>query len=189
LASAPIHLGHRGTVHLLTLPSEDQVGRFLRALMNLWTSMSSHPGSAGDNGVINQVPLANRIAALPLGFCVIADAAHTANERIISVCCSGNERLIPRNDDFNFCVSQRLIRVEMAFGLAQMKWGTTLCQPQSCSLKSLVCQVRATARLRSNLQLMSVLGALGGDEVPTRHPELHLVFHPSPKTRMAITFC
>ena len=62
------------------------------------------PGSTGDNDAIYQISLASRIAALPLGYCIIADAAYTANEHIVSIY-SGNDRLIQKNDDFNFYAS------------------------------------------------------------------------------------
>jgi hypothetical protein len=73
---------------------------------------------------------------------------------------SGNDRLIRKNDDFNFYVSQCRIRIEMAFGLMQMKWGI-LRQPQSCSLKNLKYRVHAIARLH-NFVINERLGRLGG---------------------------
>jgi hypothetical protein len=107
----------------------------------------SAPGSTGDNDAIHQISLARRIAALPFGYCIIADAAYTATEHIVSIY-AGIDRLNKRNDDFNFYASQCRIRIEMAFGLMQMKWGI-LRQPQTCSLKNLKYQVHAIARLHN----------------------------------------
>lgn len=107
----------------------------------------SAPGSTGDNDAIHQKSLASRIADLPFGYCIIADAAYTATEHIVSIY-SGLDRLKKRNDDFNFYASQCRIRIEMSFGLMQMKWGI-LRQPQSCSLKNLKYQVHAIARLQN----------------------------------------
>jgi hypothetical protein len=33
----------------------------------------------------NQISLASRIAALPFGYCIIADAAYTATKHIVSI--------------------------------------------------------------------------------------------------------
>jgi hypothetical protein len=107
----------------------------------------SAPGSTGDNDAIHQISLASRIAALPFGYCIIADAAYTATEHIVSIY-AGIDRLKKRNDDFNFYASQCRIRIEMAFGLMQMKWGI-LRQPQRCSLKNIKYQVHAIARLQN----------------------------------------
>jgi hypothetical protein len=105
------------------------------------------PGSTGDNDAIGQISISNRIAQLPVGYCIIGDAAYTPTEHLVPIY-SGNDRLIKRNDDFNFYASQCRIRIEMAFGLMQMKWGI-LRQPQSCSLKNLKYQVHAIARLQN----------------------------------------
>jgi hypothetical protein len=127
------------------------------------------PGSTGDNDAINQISLARRIAALPFGYCIIADAAYTANERVVSIY-SGKDRLIKRNDDFNFYASQCRIRIEMAFGLMQIKWGI-LRQPQSCSLKNLKYQVHDIARLH-NFVINERLGrGLGGGSRTSEAPK------------------
>jgi hypothetical protein len=105
------------------------------------------PGSTGDNDAMHQTSLAARIAALPLGYCIIADAAYTPTEHIVSIY-AGIDRLNPRNDSFNFFASQCRIRIEMAFGLMQTKWGI-LRQPQSCSLANLKYQVHAIACLQN----------------------------------------
>jgi hypothetical protein len=108
------------------------------------------PGSTGDNDAIGQITISKRIAVLPLGYCIIGDAAYTRTEHLVPIY-SGNDRLIKqnqRNNDFNFYASQCRIRIEMAFGLMQMKWGI-IRQPQRCSLKNLKYQVHAITRLQN----------------------------------------
>jgi hypothetical protein len=71
-----------------------------------------------------------------------------------------------RNNDFNFYASQCRIRIEMAFGLMQMKWGI-LRQPQSCSLNNLKYLVHAIARLQ-NFIINERLGeSIGIREAPS----------------------
>jgi hypothetical protein len=101
------------------------------------------PGSTGDNDAMSQISLASRIAKLPLGYCIIGDAAYTATEHLIPIY-KGIDRLIKKNDDFNFYASQCRIRIEMAFGLMQMKWGIlrqTVCSSGSGSSPIIVVNV------------------------------------------------
>jgi hypothetical protein len=123
------------------------------------------PGSTGDNDAMSQISLASHLAKLPLGYCIIGDAAYTATEHLIPIY-KGIDRLIKKNDDFNFYASQCRIRIEMAFGLMQMKWGI-LRQPQSCSLNNLKYLVHAIARLQ-NFIINERLGeSIGIREAPS----------------------
>jgi hypothetical protein len=60
----------------------------------------------------------------------------------------GADRLNARNDNFNFYASQCRIRVEMAFGMMQSKWGS-LQRPMGCSLANMVWLAQGVARLHN----------------------------------------
>jgi len=60
----------------------------------------------------------------------------------------GLEKLQPHKDNFNFYASQCRIRIEMAFGMMQMKWGI-LQRPLVCSLRNTKWLAQAIARLHN----------------------------------------
>ena len=82
------------------------------------------PGVTPDRDAIKRPhsSLDERVEALPLGFCLIGDAAYEATERMVPIY-QGIQKLKPKYDNFNFYASQCRIRVEMSFGLMQQKWG------------------------------------------------------------------
>ncbi|CAB9512485.1 expressed unknown protein [Seminavis robusta] len=133
----------------------------LRSLSVLW---SKHPGRSGppfsvhllclcrsrvsdDRNAMRQCALQNLVESLPTGVCVIGDAAYIPTEHMVPVY-QGSDKLIPLYDNFNFYASQCRIRVEMAFGIMQMKWGL-LSRPVGCSLKNMIWLAQAIARLHN----------------------------------------
>jgi DDE superfamily endonuclease len=80
------------------------------------------PGSVNDRDAIQENGLQSALDKLPKIYVVIGDAAYQASERIVPMFFGVNRR-DPQCDNFNFYASQCRIRIEMAFGLMQMKWG------------------------------------------------------------------
>jgi DDE superfamily endonuclease len=101
------------------------------------------PGVMNDNQAINEVNIAELIANLPFSHCVIGDAAYTATEHLVPMF-YGPEKQNPRLDNFNFYVSQLRIRIKMAFGMMQRKWGI-LWQPVVVPLEKIKYIVEAIA--------------------------------------------
>jgi len=79
------------------------------------------PGVMPDRDALNEVELGKLIESLPLGFVAIGDAAYAATERMCALF-YGNQAKQEENDNFNFYGSQCRIRIEMAFGLLNMKF-------------------------------------------------------------------
>ena len=105
------------------------------------------PGVTADRDAIVHCGLNLLVESLPFGLCVIGDAAYDASEHMVPVF-QGLARENTRNDNFNFYASQVRIRVEMAFGLMQMKWGI-LQRPIGCCIKNLKWMIQAIARLHN----------------------------------------
>jgi hypothetical protein len=105
------------------------------------------PGVTADRDAIKDCDLDALINALPQGFVTIGDAAYTPTERMVAMF-FGSDRSTPKYDNFNFYASQCRIRIEMAFGLMQIKWGI-LQRPISCKLSNLKWMVMAIARLHN----------------------------------------
>jgi hypothetical protein len=105
------------------------------------------PGVTGDRDAIKQCSLYQLIECLPTGYCVIGDAAYQPTEHMVPVY-QGAEKLVPKYDNFNFFASQCRIRIEMAFGMMQGKWGI-LQRPLSCSISNMLWLVQAIARLHN----------------------------------------
>lgn len=105
------------------------------------------PGSTGDNDAARQSGLFELLEALPRGFIVIADAAYTATEHLVSLY-YGVDRSKALYDNFNFYGSQCRIRIEMAFGLMQQKWGI-LHRPLCCNLENAKWLILAIAVLHN----------------------------------------
>ena len=87
------------------------------------------PGASNDKVAIEQCSLGKLIDNLPEGFCAIGDAAYDPTERLTPIF-YGVSQETPLYDNFNFFASQLRIRIEMAFGLMQMKWRLLLCPQQ-----------------------------------------------------------
>jgi DDE superfamily endonuclease len=80
------------------------------------------PGNANDRAAIKQCGLSDLIEALPNGICVIGDAVYDPLEHMAPIY-QGTDKLNKKYDNFNFYASQLRIRVEMAFGLMNSKFG------------------------------------------------------------------
>ena len=89
------------------------------------------PSASNDKVAIEQCSLGKLIDSLPEGFCAIGDAAYDPTERLTPIF-YGVSRETPLYDNFIFFASQLQIRIEMAFGLMQMKWRLLL-RPQQVS--------------------------------------------------------
>ena len=105
------------------------------------------PGVTGDHDAIKQCLLYDLVESLPLGVCFIGDAAYQPTEHMVPVY-QGADKLTSKYDNFNFFASQCRIRVEMAFGMMQSKWGI-LQRPLTCSLRNMLWLVQAIARLHN----------------------------------------
>jgi hypothetical protein len=105
------------------------------------------PGVTGDRAAIKQCSLHDSVEALPVGICCIGDAAYGPTEHMVPVY-QGADKLNARYDNFNFFASQCRIRVEMAFGMMQMKWGI-LQRPLGCTLKNMIWLAQGIARLHN----------------------------------------
>ena len=104
------------------------------------------PGSQNDKVAIDQCSLGPAIDNLPDGYCAIGDAAYHPTERMVPIF-YGVNRDDPLHDNFNFFASQLRIRIEMAFGLMQMKW--RFLQQARQPTKNLRTRVMAIARLHN----------------------------------------
>jgi hypothetical protein len=105
------------------------------------------PGVTGDRDAIKQCSLYGLVEGLPVGVCVIGDAAYQPTEHMVPVY-QGADKLVPKYDDFNFFASQCRIRIEMAFGMMQAKWGI-LQRPLGCSINNMLWLTQAIARLHN----------------------------------------
>lgn len=105
------------------------------------------PGVTGDRDAIKQCSLYDLVESLPHGVCIIGDAAYQPTEHMVPVY-HGADKLNAKYDNFNFYASQCRIRVEMAFGIMQSKWGI-LQRPVGCTLHNMLWLVQAIARLHN----------------------------------------
>lgn len=105
------------------------------------------PGKTGDRDALQMCSLHELLVKLPFGLCVIGDPAYEASEHMVTMCSHG-DRMVPDYDNFNFYASQCRIRIEMAFGVMQQKWGI-LQRPIGCSQSNLKWLAQAIARLHN----------------------------------------
>lgn len=105
------------------------------------------PGVMGDKEAVGETSLKELIEGLPYGICIIGDAAYCPTEHLIPVY-QGISKLQPKYDNFNYFASQLRIRIEMAFGIMNMKWGI-LNHPIGCSMRNLRWLIQAIASLHN----------------------------------------
>jgi DDE superfamily endonuclease len=105
------------------------------------------PGVMNDNQSIHQVDIGAMIECIPLGHCVIGDAAYTALEQFVPMY-YGVDKLKPKYDNFNFFGSQLRIQIEMAFGMMTRKWGIYW-RPLLIGLDKIKYVVESVARLHN----------------------------------------
>lgn len=80
-------------------------------------------------------------------YVIIADAAYEPSERVVPMF-YGIHRADEQCDNYNFYASQCRIRIEMAFGLMQMKWGI-LWRPMRVKLRNVNFVIMAISRLHN----------------------------------------
>ena len=105
------------------------------------------PGVMPDREAITRTPLHQMVASLPGNFCVIGDCAYRPSEQLVPIF-GGASAMLAVHDDWNFYASQCRIRIEMAFGLLNQKWGI-LQSPLKVKLKNVKRIVLATACLHN----------------------------------------
>jgi DDE superfamily endonuclease len=105
------------------------------------------PGSANDRDAIKETGLPNLLEQVPDPYVIIVDAAYDPSEKVVPMF-FGPSRLAPECDNFNFYASQCRIRIEMAFGLMQMKWGI-LWRPMRVKLDNIKFVVLVIAKLHN----------------------------------------
>ena len=105
------------------------------------------PSVMGDKDAVAETSLKDLIEGLPFGICVIGDAAYCPSEHLVPVY-QGLAKAEPRYDNFNFYASQLRIRIEMAFGMMNMKWGI-LNHPINCSIRHVRWLIQAIGSLHN----------------------------------------
>ena len=80
------------------------------------------PGKCSNQVAFDLTSLPNRISSFDTGFYLVGDAAYTLLD-VMLVTFVGSQRDDCSQDAYNFFLSQQRIRIEMAFGLLQTKWG------------------------------------------------------------------
>lgn len=104
------------------------------------------PGKTNDLKAYRKSDLSRLIESLPEGFWVGGDNAYVNSEHML-VPFPGADN-VPRNDTFNYYLSQLRIRVEMTFGVMVARWGV-LWSPLRISLKRVPALVLCLAKLHN----------------------------------------
>jgi hypothetical protein len=105
------------------------------------------PGSSSDREALLDTDLPTLLEKVPDGFALIGDPAYEATEKMVPIY-HGISKQNPDTDNFNYYASQCRIRIEMAFGLMQMKWGI-LWRPMRVKLSNIKHIILAIARLHN----------------------------------------
>lgn len=105
------------------------------------------PGSVNDREAIKESGLLSALNNLPSEFVILGDAAYEPTERVAPMFYGINKK-DDACDAYNFYASQCRIRIEMAFGLMQMKWGI-LWRPMRVNLENTKFVIQAIARLHN----------------------------------------
>jgi hypothetical protein len=79
------------------------------------------PGGTSDVVALRKTSMAKKIESLPLGKYVIGDNAYVCTEHLLTPF-PGEQRRFPKNDTYNFHLSQLRIRIEMTFGRFTNRW-------------------------------------------------------------------
>lgn len=80
------------------------------------------PGSMNDRSAVLESDLPKLLKDVPKGYVIIADCAYEPSEQVVPMY-YGVSKKKAEFDNYNFYASQCRIRIEMSFGLMQMKWG------------------------------------------------------------------
>ena len=105
------------------------------------------PGKSSDQVAFEKTSIHKRIMALPMGMYLVGDAAYQVSD-VMMVPFTGSHRDDPGKDAFNFFLSQLRIRIAMAFGLLQTKWGV-LNKPLRGNLSTAAKILQTCARLHN----------------------------------------
>ncbi|MGH3053428.1 MAG: HARBI1 family protein [Gaiellaceae bacterium] len=132
--------GHYQAIGLNVQACCDHLGRFTFLAV-------AAPGSSSDLRAYELSSLKRMVERLPPGTFVVGDNAYTPSENLLTPF-SGSQRDNPKNNNFNFFLSQLRIKIEMAFGLLTNKW-RILQSPLVCKLKT-SSNVIATASILHN---------------------------------------
>ena len=127
------------------------------------------PGSWNDRDAIKETAFPRMLDKIPEGFVIIGDAAYESNERLVSMY-HGAERLDPKNDNFNYYASQCRIRIEMAFGLMQMKFGI-LWRPLRVKIKNMRYVILAIGNLHNFVINERLLNSQPQEELITNNED------------------
>jgi len=104
-------------------------------------------GNAPDSAAFDGLSIKQWAASLPLGHCILGDAACTLGNQLL-IPCSGQSQKDDGNGIFNFHLPQLRIRIEMAFGRLSTKWRMLRRQIQG-SLDNISTILEACARLHN----------------------------------------
>jgi hypothetical protein len=80
------------------------------------------PGGTNDIVAFQKTSLFQKINSLPVGKYVIGNNAYVCTENLLTPF-SGQQRLQPAKDSYNYYLSQSRIRIKMTFGQFKNKWG------------------------------------------------------------------
>jgi DDE superfamily endonuclease len=108
---------------------------------------TNSPGSTNDREAYKQTSVEKLLSNIPPQYVIIGDAAYQPTERVIPLY-YGVSRKEEDCDNFNFFGSQLRIRIEMSFGLMQMKWAV-LQKPLRIKMKNIKYVMMAIARLHN----------------------------------------
>jgi hypothetical protein len=111
---------------------------------------ATHPGGTNDCRAYGERNLAEVIEGLERGFCVVADAAYTETNNLITpfVALKRAEADFLQKDSFIFHFSRLRIRIEMAFGLLVRK-SAIFKRPMEMNLEHTALAIKCTATLRN----------------------------------------
>ncbi|KAE8989963.1 hypothetical protein PR002_g21286 [Phytophthora rubi] len=111
---------------------------------------ATHPGGTNDARAYGESDLAAVIERLGRGLYVVADAAYTATNRLLTpfVALKRTDPDFLKKDSFNFHLSQLRICVEMAFGLLVRKWAIFK-RPLELCLKNATLAIKFAAVLHN----------------------------------------
>lgn len=108
------------------------------------------PGRTADVVALRKTSLSNMIERLPIGSYVIGDNAYVCSEHLLTPF-AGEQRRDPKNDTYNFHISQLRIRIEMTFGRLVNRW-RIFKKPLSVKLKNTGRVFMAGVRLHNFLE-------------------------------------
>jgi hypothetical protein len=136
------------------------------------------PGGTSDVVALRKTSLGNIIEALPLGKYVIGDNAYVCTEHLLTPF-PGEQRRIPKNDTYNYHISQLRIRIEMTFGRFTNRW-RIFRRPLQLKLKNVGRVFMCAARLHNFCEDEVRENPAGIDEVINKNnDDIDILYDPS----------